>query len=171
MRHWFLIGLLSVVVAGCALASGGSSSSSSSATVVRVLDGDTVDVRVDGRRERVRLFGVDAPESTTLRTGSVECGGAEAGRALERLLPRGARVRLVRDRRGDAEDGYGRLLRYVERRDGGDAGEAVVRAGWARVFRFRGNRFDRVDRYDRAARVARDDGRGVHRRCGGFPER
>ena len=39
----------------------------SSATVVRVVDGDTVDVSLDGRQERIRLIGMDTPETVDPR--------------------------------------------------------------------------------------------------------
>lgn len=64
------------------------------ATVVRVIDGDTV---VLGGLGRVRLIGLDAPE-TWLRH---DCLGAEATRALRRLTPPGSPVRTA----GDAEPG------------------------------------------------------------------
>lgn len=82
------------------------------ATVQRVIDGDTVDVRVAGRSERVRLIGIDTPEPPG-GTRPPECFGAEASAYTESLLPPGTAVRLVRDE--EARDDYGRLLAYVER--------------------------------------------------------
>lgn len=92
------------------------------AMVIRVIDGDTVEVEVlavhpgfgagrtrPGRRYDVRLLGIDTPES--VRPGSpVECFGREATAAAAALLE-GRRVRLVKD--VEEVDGYGRLLRYV----------------------------------------------------------
>ena len=91
-------------------------------TVVRSIDGDTVEVEVTGRTEGpgaggtvvgrtydVRLVGIDAPES--VRPGSpVECFGREASAAAAALLE-GERVRMVKD--VEDVDGYGRLLRYL----------------------------------------------------------
>jgi micrococcal nuclease len=62
------------------------------ATVERVVDGDTFIAVRDGRRVRVRLIGVDAPESVK-PDAPVECYGREASALLSRLLPAGAPVR------------------------------------------------------------------------------
>ena len=79
------------------------------AKVIHVDDGDTIDVRVEGRIERVRYIGIDAPE---VPHGGV--GGERGGEAAARLnvaLVGGKRVRLEMDR--EARDRYGRLLAYV----------------------------------------------------------
>lgn len=76
------------------------------ATVARVGDGDTLDVR-EGR-DRVRLLQIDAPE-----LGEGECYARRSRAELERLARPGARVELEADARLDDEDRFGRLLRYV----------------------------------------------------------
>lgn len=66
------------------------------ATVVRVIDGDTIDVRYDDAEHRVRLLNIDTPE--TKHPGkAVECLGPEATRYLEELLEPGDVVRLEYD--------------------------------------------------------------------------
>jgi micrococcal nuclease len=80
------------------------------ATVLRVVDGDTVDVQIDGREERVRLIGIDTPE-TKKPDSPVECFGPEATAFTESLLPEGTAVRIERDVGG--RDDFGRLLGYV----------------------------------------------------------
>ncbi len=82
------------------------------ATVVWVIDGDTVDVEIDGERERARLIGIDTPESVS-RTEPIQCYGVEASDALTGLLPPGTTVRIERDT--EARDRFGRLLLYVHR--------------------------------------------------------
>lgn len=79
------------------------------AEVVRVVDGDTVEARIGGEVEDVRLIGVDTPE--TVKPGApVECHGPAASRfAHERLEGRQVRLVLGEERR----DRYGRLLAYV----------------------------------------------------------
>ena len=90
-------------------------------TLVRVIDGDTVVVSVDGKEERVRLVGIDTPEKGT-------CGFAEATRALELLLS-STKVGLV-DAGVSDRDQFDRLLRYLEI-DGSDPGLELIRAGLA----------------------------------------
>src|SRR5918911_1123086 len=76
--------------------------------VVRVVDGDTIRVRLGGRVERVRYIGVDTPES--VRPGTpVQCFAHRAAVQNARLVGR-ERVRLVAD--VERRDRYGRLLAY-----------------------------------------------------------
>lgn len=101
------------------------------ARVVAVVDGDTVEVAVNGRTERVRLLGIDTPE-TVDPDRPVGCFGPEASARTTALLPEGTEVRLERDVEG--RDHFGRLLAYVFRADD-DAfvNEALVAEGFAEV--------------------------------------
>ena len=78
-----------------------------------MIDGDTFDVDIGGRQERVRLIGINTPE-THVEHGPPECFGPEAAEYTSSLLPVGTEVRLTRDVVG--RDDYGRLLAYVYRR-------------------------------------------------------
>jgi len=78
------------------------------AAVDRVIDGDTIVARKQGKRLRVRLIGIDAPESVQ-PDAPVECFGPESARALAKLLPPG--TRLMAAYQGMPEhDQYGREL-------------------------------------------------------------
>ncbi len=79
------------------------------AEVVRVVDGDTIIVLLDGREERLRYIGIDAPESVT-PDRPVECFGNDASAENARLVD-GEVVYLERD--VEERDQFGRLLRYV----------------------------------------------------------
>lgn len=79
------------------------------APVVNVVDGDTIDVLVDGQELRVRYIGIDTPESVDPRR-PVECFGREASQR-NRELVEGKAVGLERD--VSQMDRFGRLLRYV----------------------------------------------------------
>jgi micrococcal nuclease len=82
---------------------------SAGAYVVRAVDGDTIEVAIDGRREDVRYIGVDTPE--TVKPGTpVQCFGRRAHRFNSRLVTH-RRVRLVFG--VERRDVYGRLLAYV----------------------------------------------------------
>ena len=76
----------------------------------RVVDGDTIDIAIGGNTERVRLIGINTPE-TKHTTKGVECFGPEASAYTEQLLPKGTKLRVERDI--EARDKYGRLLLYV----------------------------------------------------------
>lgn len=97
------------------------------ALVVRVVDGDTLLLRIGGRRLRVRLIGVDAPETWARR----DCYGAEAARALRRLVPVGSEVRVIGDR--EPYDHFGRRLLHLWTSRGRLVSAALVRAGFARA--------------------------------------
>lgn len=133
------------------------------ARVIKVVDGDTVDVRLaNGRKKRVRLIGIDTPEIY----GGTECGGPRASRSAKRMLPRGTRVRLISDSTQDRVDRYGRLLRYVVKANSGrDINRAQLGMGNATVYVYANNPFKRVAGYRRAQRDARADDRGIWRHC------
>ena len=80
------------------------------ATVVRVIDGDTIVVRRDGQEETVRLLNIDTPE-TKHPNKAVQCLGPEATQALETLLRPGDDVVLRYDL--ERTDKYGRTLAGV----------------------------------------------------------
>jgi len=131
------------------------------AQVVRVVDGDTIRVRLDGRTERVRYIGVDTPESVKPGT-PVQCYAKRAAAANAALVA-GRSVRLV----GDVEqrDRYGRLLAYVYRaRDGLFVNAELVRRGYATVLTIPPDvRF--AERFRALAAEARRAGRGLWSAC------
>jgi micrococcal nuclease len=79
------------------------------AYVIRAVDGDTIEARIDGRDEYVRYIGVDTPETVKPDT-PVQCFGPRASSFNHRLVE-GRRVRLVFG--VERHDIYGRLLAYV----------------------------------------------------------
>lgn len=90
--------------------------------VTRVVDGDTIEARIDGRVEDVRYIGVDTPE--TVKPGTpVQCYGPRASAFNHRLVEH-RRVRLVFG--VERRDAYGRLLAYVH------LGDRFVNAGLVR---------------------------------------
>ena len=128
-------------------------------------------MEIDGRKETVRLIGIDTPE-TVHPTKPVECFGPEASAFTKALLPKGTRVRVVRD--AEARDAYDRLLAYlyVDTPTSGPANSEVfvnlelVRTGHARPFPFPPNTAHRDD-FTKAAWEARDGGRGLWTACSG----
>ncbi|MGH2918978.1 MAG: thermonuclease family protein [Solirubrobacteraceae bacterium] len=133
------------------------------ATVVRVIDGDTIVVASTAFSEsRVRLLGIDSPELST-----PECGSREARKMMRRLARPGERVRLRTDPSQDSFDRYGRLLAYVWGSDNRLLQTDMLRRGWAKVYVFKGRHFKRVRGFRASQRAARAHKRGVWRRCGG----
>jgi endonuclease YncB( thermonuclease family) len=131
------------------------------AVVTRVVDGDTIDVRLgSGKTRRVRLIGIDTPEVY----GGVECGGKKASASMRRLTPPGTPVVLVSDPTQDKVDRYGRLLRYVMK-SGRDMNRAQVNRGWATVYVYNNNPFKRVAGFRKSQRAATADRRGIWSLC------
>ncbi len=134
------------------------------ATVVRVVDGDTVQVDIDGRREKLRLIGIDTPETVKPDT-PVQCYGPEASAFTKQLLPEGTAVRIERD--VEARDDYGRLLGYVYRADDGMfVNLEIVAQGYAVLLTFPPN-VAHVDEFVAAARAAERANLGLWGACAG----
>lgn len=123
--------------------------------VVRVVDGDTIHVRIGGRVEKVRYIGVNTPELHH-PTRREEPGGRQAHAANRRLVE-GKRVRLELD--VQSRDRYGRMLAYVW------IGETMVNAklvrlGFAQVMTVPPNvRHQAL--FLKLQRAAREAGRGL----------
>ena len=99
------------------------------AEVVRVIDGDTIDVSIRSKLERVRLLGINTPEIVDPRK-PVECFGKEAKEELEKLL-QNKEVLLVSDSSQADRDTYGRLLRYVYTDSGTLLNRVLLSEGYA----------------------------------------
>lgn len=120
-----LLIIVMMIVAACDELEGGSNTTGTmpageDATVVRVIDGDTIEVSLDGQIESVRYVGINTPE----RDEPCYADAREANLALVG----GETVRLVRDETN--RDRFGRLLRYIYV-DGVFVEEELVRGGFA----------------------------------------
>jgi micrococcal nuclease len=170
VQRWTVVVLTTAFVAGCT----GTHSDATelprgaNAVVTKILDGDTVDVDVAGREERVRLIGIDTPEIAHdafdgRAANDAECYGAEAQQYTEGLLTIGSGVRLERD--VVARDDYGRLLAYVYRAsDGAFVNYEIVRHGFAQPLTIAPNTHF-VDLFVDAARTAEHDDVGLWAAC------
>jgi endonuclease YncB( thermonuclease family) len=130
------------------------------ATVVRLVDGDTLDVRMGAGVRRVRLLQVDTPEVYNGR----ECYGSEASARLAQLAPKGSAVRLDIDVRLDRVDRYGRLLRYVFR-GSLNLNLWLVQVGAAAPWFYGGDRGRYATALLAAARAAKRAGVGLWGAC------
>ena len=120
--------------------------------VVRVVDGDTL--LLDGN-ERVRLIGVNTPESVDPRR-PVERFGKEAA-VFTRVMAEGKQVRLEYDH--ERLDQYGRTLAYVFLPDGTLLNEVIIREGYG--FAYTRFPYRRMDHFRELERQAREHGRGL----------
>src|SRR4051812_18303944 len=134
------------------------------AEVLRVVDGDTIDIRDDVRgRLRVRLLGIDTPE--TKKPGyTVGCWGPQATDFAESALL-GQRVALITDPTQDLHDRYGRTLAYLDKADGWDYSVEAARAGMAHSYVYAGNPVARHV----AIAAAEQEARAAHRGLWGPP--
>lgn len=97
--------------------------------VVKVVDGDTVQVNIDGKNEVLRLIGINTPETVDPRK-PVECFGAEASAKAKEILT-GKDVSLEADETQSDRDKYDRLLRYVYLEDGTNFNKMMIEEGYA----------------------------------------
>lgn len=98
-------------------------------TVLRVIDGDTIDVSINGENKRLRLIGINTPETVDPRK-PVECFGKEASEKAKSILE-GNRVYLEYEMSQGDTDKYGRLLRYVFLEDGTNFNLMMIKEGYA----------------------------------------
>ncbi|MFW2381377.1 MAG: thermonuclease family protein [Acidimicrobiales bacterium] len=171
MRIIRLLAVLGIAAAAAAIviASGEDPATTSQETaetgrVEWVIDGDTVDLVIGGQEERVRLIGVDAPESVS-RDTPVQCFGEEASTALKGLLPVDTLVRLERDT--EARDRFGRLLLYIYRvEDDLFVNEWLISNGYADTLFFEPNTAYRSS-FTELRNAARSAPVGLWARCEG----
>ncbi len=132
------------------------------AVVDYVIDGDTIDVIIAGKEERIRLIGIDTPE-TKKPNSPIECFGPEATAFTESLLPVGTPVRIERDIVN--RDDYGRLLGYVYRADDGIfVNYEVMRQGFGQPLSIGPNDLF-AQLFTDAARAAEADDAGLWAAC------
>jgi micrococcal nuclease len=115
----------------------------------RVIDGDTIIVNIGDQEERVRLIGVDTPE-TVHPQKPVEYFGKEASKFTKSMVE-GKRVRLEYD--WQRRDKYGRLLAYVYLEDGTLLNAEIIKQGYGFAYtRFPFKYLEEFRQYERDAR-------------------
>lgn len=102
--------------------------------VTRVVDGDTLKLRRQGREVTVRLMGINSPESVDPRR-PVQCFGREASARMH-LLVDGQRLYFAFDPQQEHVDANGRLLGYLWREDGLFVNLEMVRGGYANEYTY-----------------------------------
>ena len=117
--------------------------SAQTVTVISVIDGDTLLVRLDGAKKKIRLIGIDAPETednpklhldakrTHIDEKIIISKGRSAAAEVSKLAPKDSEVRLELDQA--KYDKFGRVLAYVYLPSGEMLNEVLVRKGYARL--------------------------------------
>ncbi|YAL84494.1 thermonuclease family protein [Dermacoccaceae bacterium W4C1] len=150
-----------------ATSNGSGASAAALVPVLGVIDGDTIRVRVDGRSQKVRIIGIDTPESRKPGV-AVMCFAKEATSRMQSLV-QSRDVRLIADGTQSDTDRYGRLLRHVRTADGRDVALDLVSGGYAREATYAGG-YSGQGQLRVAQRAAMAAGRGLWGACGGsFP--
>jgi len=151
-----LVVLGAIAVAVALAAAGAPAGGTKALRVVRVVDGDTIDLS-DG--SKIRLVQIDTPE-----LGSGECYSRAAAKTLRRLLPLGSSVGLEADPSLDQVDRFGRLLRYVWS-GRTNLNVELVRQGAATVWFYHGDKGRYAGRLLREGERARSQGKGLWGAC------
>lgn len=128
--------------------------------VVDVSDGDTLTVNMNGVNEKVRLIGIDTPE-TKHPTRPVECYGVEASEFMKQKLS-GSYVTLLADSKNSNRDRYDRLLRYVYV-DGEFINLEIIKSGYG--FAYTPFEFEKLDEFLGAEQTARSANIGLWGNC------
>lgn len=102
--------------------------------VTQVIDGDTIQVVIDNKKETIRLIGIDSPETVDPRK-PVQCFGKEASAKAKSILS-GKSVRLESDPTQGERDKYQRLLRYVFLEDGTNFNKLMISEGYAHEYTY-----------------------------------
>lgn len=126
--------------------------------VARIVDGDTFDVVIDEKTERIRTIGMDTPEVVDPRKTVQYFGKEASAKATELLLNR--RVRLEADPTQGERDSYGRLLRYVYRDDGLFFNKWMIENGFAHEYTFI-IPYKFQEEFQEAQKAARENARGL----------
>ncbi len=141
-----------------------------------VVDGDTIAVQIERDIEKVRLIGIDTPESRRNERAKMQAErtkrdvktiiqmGKQAKEALKVLLPKGTELRIEYD--VQKRDRYGRLLAYVYTKDNTMINDEMLRQGYAQLLTIPPNvRY--VERFRKTLTKAQKEQQGLWR-SGGF---
>ena len=111
MRHLIIIIILILFPTYTFATTTNTANTEQKAQIISVIDGDTVIVKYNKRIERVRLIGIDTPETKDPRK-TVQCFGQEASKRMKSLI--GGKTIVLKSSIGEKNrDKYGRLLRYI----------------------------------------------------------
>lgn len=129
--------------------------------VTEFFDGDTFAVNMDGNTEKIRLIGVDTPETHDPRK-DVQCFGKEASSFTKNLVSNNP-VRLEADPLNTNRDRYNRLLRYAYLPDGKQINAEIIKQGYG--FAYIIFPFEHKEQFKEYEQIARDQSQGLWAAC------
>ncbi|HSX24202.1 MAG TPA: thermonuclease family protein [Candidatus Saccharimonadales bacterium] len=129
--------------------------------VTEFVDGDTIAVDMNGHNEKIRMIGVDTPETHDPRK-AVECFGQAAAAYTKQLIGSGP-VRLEADALSTNRDRYDRLLRYVYTSDNKLVEAEVIKNGYG--FAYVSFPFSKLDEFRQYEKEAREGNKGLWSGC------
>ena len=133
--------------------------------VAHFVDGDTVQVTMNGTLETIRFIGMDTPETHKPNT-PVQCYGPTAAAYTQARIAN-QRIRLVSDSLTTNRDRYNRLLRYVVFEDGTNLNMELVQKGYAFAYAFP---FSKLAQFDTAMQQAQKYKAGLWGSCAPFQD-
>lgn len=133
--------------------------STESAQFVRVVDGDTLKVRVNNKEETIRIIGINTPETVDPRK-AVECFGNEATQfAKDFFASSSAQLVLTADSSQGDQDRYQRLLRYVAVGEN-DYGKSAIEEGYAYEYTY-DSPYQKQELYRASQQTAQENEKGL----------
>lgn len=129
--------------------------------VTEVSDGDTFSIDMNGSTERIRMIGVDTPE-THHPNKAVQCFGEKASEFTKNLISNKP-VRLEADPTNTNRDRYNRLLRYVYLEDSTLVNAEIIKQGYG--FAYIAFPFEKKDAFSAYQRTAREENKGLWNDC------
>lgn len=134
------------------------------AFVTKVVDGDTIEVSLNGEENLVRLLGIDTPETLDPRK-PVQCFGKESSNKTKKLLDRKS---VILEKDITEKDKYGRLLRFIflplENGQLLFVNDYLIREGFAKVLTIPPD-LKYAQKFLEAQREAREGKRGLWGSC------
>jgi micrococcal nuclease len=130
-----------------------------SVKLLRVIDGDTIEVREGGQKKTLRLIGIDTPELA--RAGKpADCFADEATQKLTGLSY-GQELLIRNDPTQDNQDRYGRYLRYLATSDGKFLNYEMIAQGYAFEYTYQVP-YEYQQQFKQAQTSARENSRGLY---------
>ena len=127
--------------------------------VIKVIDGDTVEIDYYGQTTKLRLIGLDTPEVVDPRK-PVQCFGREASAHAHELLD-GKKIILESDPVAGETDKYSRKLAYIFLEDGKNFAEAMIRDGYGHEYTYQSQAYKYQTSFKAAEAEARSSSRGL----------